>query len=92
MSGHESFSEAEQALIEKIAYRVADHIEKRLTDSFTSGLRNKIDIHAANCPVAKEFMEIKNRAKGAWWVLAGQFGIIISLLTLAAAIYESCHK
>lgn len=84
---HEDFTEAQQALIEKIAYRVGEVIEKRLSDSFSSGLRAKVELHIATCTVKTRLEALENKAKGAWYTMALQAGIIVSLLTLAAAIW-----
>lgn len=73
-----AFDEGDKAIIRQISFEAAEHTYQRVQQS----LEDKIVLHRAECPVAKEFEAERNRFAGGWKVIAilcALFGAILSL-------------
>jgi len=78
------FTDEQTALIERVAWTVGDKIgiqfEKRIDE--------KVALHAAKCPTALKVHDALSQAKGGWKSVTVGAAIVITLASLAVAIFK----
>ena len=78
------FTNGQEALIERVAFRAAEVIEARLREVVTM----QIDLHAASCPAARLIEEGPKYGSALWGIVksvgAGIAGAVAAILSLKA--------
>lgn len=87
------FTNEQLALIEKVAWTIADKVEVRLLESaknveerLLDSRQNAIALHAATCPTARRVDDALSRARGGWSAVAAVFAAIASVVALIVGI------
>ena len=74
-----ALDEGDKAIIRDIAFDAAEHTSRRVIGSFET----RLQLHRAECPIGKEFMEAQNKMRGAWFVISIVASIVATVATIA---------
>ena len=87
------FTDEQIALIEKVAWTIADRVEARRVESaekaetrLDEGCKGAIAFHAATCPTTRQVNDALSRARGGWAAVAAVFAAIASVVALIVGI------
>ena len=85
------FTPGQEALIEKICYRVGE----KLADRFKESLKTALDLHSATCSAPQAFEVKLAEARGAWWASGKFWAAVMAVVTIASVstnIWVALHK
>jgi len=76
------FTDEQEALIERVAWKIGE----TLRAEFERRVGEKIELHQANCPTARQVNDALSRARGGWAAVATVGAVIASVVALIVGL------